>query len=133
MPDTNLPAGPSNTTETRSRTTKTASSAPSNTQPKSDTGRSVHFVLQGKGGVGKTLIASYIAQYLMDEGRLEACFDTDPVNGSLQSVSALKAQPVKLFEGKKLNGKGVDRLMEAIVTAKGDVVVDNGASSFMPS
>ncbi len=29
----------------------------------------IHLTLQGKGGVGKSLVASIIAQYLRDKGR----------------------------------------------------------------
>lgn len=31
--------------------------------------RQVHYILQGKGGVGKSLIASVIAQYIKGKGR----------------------------------------------------------------
>ena len=99
---------------------------------KADGSRQAHFVLQGKGGVGKSLVASLIAQYLAEKGRLEGCFDTDPVNGSLQTIPALNAKPVELLAGDQLNVKGVDRLVESILSAKSDIVVDNGAASFLP-
>lgn len=89
-------------------------------------------MLQGKGGVGKSLVASLLAQYLADQGRLAACYDTDPVNGSLQSIPALAAEPVELLAKNAINVKGVDRLIESIVAADKDVVVDNGAASFLP-
>jgi hypothetical protein len=44
----------------------------------------------------------------------------------------LKAQPIALLSGDTLNVQAVDRLVEAIVKAKADVVVDNGAASFLP-
>jgi len=130
MPDTNPPPSPS--TETRARTTKPASSAAQPASPSNETARAAHFVLQGKGGVGKSLVASLLAQWLTDQGRLEACYDTDPVNGSLQSIPALVAKPVELLTRNAINVKGIDRLIEAIVAAKKDVVVDNGAASFLP-
>ena len=102
------------------------------TTEKHETTHAAHFVLQGKGGVGKSLIASLATQYLADNGRLEACFDTDPVNGSLQSVEALKAQSIPLLNNDTLNVKAVDRLMGAIIQAKAEIVVDNGAASFLP-
>ena len=40
----------------------------------------VHFVLQGKGGVGKSFVASILGQYFQVRGRDVRCFDTDPVN-----------------------------------------------------
>ena len=108
-----------------------ASSAPA-APPRSEAPRAAHFVLQGKGGVGKTLVASFLAQWLTDQGRLQACYDTDPVNGSLQSVTALHAEPVALLAKNALNTREVDRLIEAIITAERDIVVDNGAASFLP-
>jgi len=100
--------------------------------PRSEAPRAAHFVLQGKGGVGKSLVASLLAQWLADQQRLQACYDTDPVNGSFQSIPALGAEPVELLTRNAINVKGVDRLIEAIVAAEKDVVVDNGAASFLP-
>jgi hypothetical protein len=71
-------------------------------------------------------------KYLVDHTRLETCFDTDPVNGSLQTIPALKAQPIALLADDTLNVQAVDRLVETIVQAKADVVVANGAASFLP-
>jgi hypothetical protein len=73
-----------------------------------------------------------LAQYLADQGRLEACFNTDPVNGSLKTVPALKAKSVQLLDQDQLNVQAVDHLVGAIVGAKTDVVIDNGAASFLP-
>jgi DNA polymerase III delta prime subunit len=132
MPDTNPAPAPSSTTETRGRTTRPASSEQAPVRQRAETTRAAHFILQGKGGVGKSLVASLLAQYLVDQSRLEACFDTDPVNGSLQAIPALKAQPIALLADDTLNVQAVDRLVEAIVQAKAEVVVDNGAASFLP-
>jgi hypothetical protein len=132
MPDTNPAPALSASTETRSKTTRAASSGDQAATQRADVPRSAHFILQGKGGVGKSLVASLVAQYLADQGRLEGCFDTDPVNGSLQTIPALKAKAVELLAGDQLNVKGVDRLVESIVSAKSDIVVDNGAASFLP-
>ena len=132
MPDTSPAPAPSSTMEIRARTTKPASSDQVPATRKPNTTRSAHFILQGKGGVGKSLVASLLSQYLLDHSRLEACFDTDPVNGSLQTIPGLKARPIELLTGDTLNVQAVDRLVEAIVTAKTDVVVDNGAASFLP-
>ena len=39
----------------------------------------VHLILQGKGGVGKSFIATLLAQYLQEKGVAVRCFDADPV------------------------------------------------------
>ena len=55
----------------------TTPNEPSQTQPKA-----VHFILQGKGGVGKSLVAA-IAQYVRTRTDAVVCFDTDPINQTL--------------------------------------------------
>jgi len=46
----------------------------------------IHFILQGKGGVGKSLIAALLAQYLHGRGLEVYCFDTDPINATLYRI-----------------------------------------------
>ena len=96
--------------------------------------KTVHFVMQGKGGVGKTFISSMLAQYLQDvTGNSITCFDTDPVNKSFSHIKALNVFSVDLFTEHQLIDSGkFDGLMEKIIQSKSDVVVDNGASSFVP-
>ena len=42
----------------------------------------IHIILQGKGGVGKSLIAAVLAQYKASKGQNPLCIDTDPVNAT---------------------------------------------------
>ena len=55
--------------------------------------KEVHFIAQGKGGVGKSTIASFLGDYLKAKASGEQlhCFDTDPVNPSFSRFSALKS------------------------------------------
>ena len=94
--------------------------------------RRVHIVLQGKGGIGKTFIASLIAQYLRDHGRQPVCFDTDPVNSSFVAIKALGAEAVVLVEDDAINITAVDAMIERILKEDAEVVMDNGAASFIP-
>ena len=50
----------------------------------------IHAVLQGKGGVGKTIIATMIAQYKASKGQTPICVDTDPVNYSFSGYKSLR-------------------------------------------
>lgn len=94
---------------------------------------SVHFTLQGKGGVGKSLVSSLLAQYFNESpSNVVKCIDTDPVNQTLANYKALNAQHVQLMEGSKINERNFDSLMERLITEDGIFVVDNGASSFVP-
>ena len=93
----------------------------------------IHFTLQGKGGVGKTFVSSLIAQYLRTKnGRDLICVDTDPVNQSFASFGAFDVRKLALMEGSKVNERKFDELMELALTLDAEIVVDSGASSFIP-
>lgn len=92
----------------------------------------VHFILQGKGGVGKSLIAAFIAQYFKDGGSSVYGIDTDPVNQTFTNYKALNAQHIQIMEGSKINERNFDKLMERLLLEDGIFVIDNGASSFVP-
>jgi CobQ/CobB/MinD/ParA nucleotide binding domain len=94
----------------------------------------IHLTLQGKGGVGKSLVASVLAQYFLENGRDVRCIDTDPVNRTLAQYSALGADRLILRdEHNRIDQRSFDTLMERFLTEDGATfVVDNGASTFLP-
>src|SRR5687768_8709269 len=92
----------------------------------------IHFTLQGKGGVGKSMIAAMIAQYKADKGKMPLCIDTDPVNATFEGYKALNVQRLRIMDGDEINSRSFDTLIEMIATAESDVIIDNGASSFVP-
>ena len=91
-----------------------------------------HFVLQGKGGVGKSFVANLLAQSFVARGTPALCIDTDPVNGTLHAFTSLGVQRINILEGDEINTRAFDTLIEKIAQSKTDVIVDNGASSFVP-
>jgi hypothetical protein len=94
----------------------------------------IHLTLQGKGGVGKSLVASIIAQYLKEKGREVRCIDTDPVNRTFAQYAALSADRLNLRdEHNRIEQRAFDSLMERFLTEDTTTfVVDNGASTFLP-
>lgn len=92
----------------------------------------IHMVLQGKGGVGKSMIAATIAQYKAAKGQMPLCIDTDPVNATFEGYQALNVRRLKIMDGDEINTRNFDALIELIASAEQDVVIDNGASSFVP-
>ena len=93
----------------------------------------VHFVLQGKGGVGKSVTAAFLAQFLGERGGESLTnIDTDPVNATFHGYKALNVKRLQIMEADEINPRSFDTLIEMIAAAKGDVIVDNGASSFVP-
>ncbi len=93
----------------------------------------VHIMLQGKGGVGKSLICAMIAQYKRSKEQTPLCIDTDPVNGTFHGYKALDVVKLDIMEGDEIDQRKFDELVELITTNDGnDVVIDNGAASFIP-
>lgn len=92
----------------------------------------VHLVLQGKGGVGKSVIAALIAQYKASKGVMPVCVDTDPVNATFEGYKSLNVQRINIMEEDEINSRKFDALVELIASSEGDVIIDNGASSFVP-
>lgn len=92
----------------------------------------VHIILQGKGGVGKSVAAAILAQYSTEKGNDPTCIDTDPVNATFHGYKALNVKRLQIMEADEINPRSFDTLVEMIAAAKGDVIIDNGASSFVP-
>ncbi|BDQ68675.1 conjugal transfer protein TraL (plasmid) [Shewanella xiamenensis] len=92
----------------------------------------IHLVLQGKGGVGKSLVASLIAQYKTAQLDKVTCIDTDPVNATFASYKSLKVDTFKILENDEINIRSFDALIERIAQTENDIIIDNGASSFVP-
>lgn len=93
---------------------------------------SIHLVLQGKGGVGKSLTAVLLAQYLQSKGSKVICADTDPVNATFTQYASLDVAHVEIAEGGNVIQRKFDPLMEMIISTGADFVIDNGAATFMP-
>lgn len=92
----------------------------------------IHIVLQGKGGVGKSLVASMIAQYKVAQLDNVTCIDTDPVNATFAGYKSLNVDTFKILENDEINPRSFDALIEIIAQTENDVIIDNGASCFIP-
>lgn len=92
----------------------------------------IHLILQGKGGVGKSFIAATLAQFKASKGQLPLCIDTDPVNATFAGYNALGVKRLQIMEGDEINPRHFDTLVELVAPSTDDVIIDNGASSFVP-
>src|SRR6266852_500669 len=93
---------------------------------------SIHILLQGKGGVGKSLISAILSQYLLSKGQDVCCVDADPVNHTLSEYQGLAVTCLNLLKEGSVDQREFDLLMERVLTEKGTFVVDTGASTFIP-
>ncbi len=93
----------------------------------------IHLILQGKGGVGKSVVASWLAEFLIKRGQPVRCIDGDPVNRSFAQYKAFSADKLDL-----INADGVldrtryDGLVERFLAKDAIFVLDNGATAFLP-
>lgn len=93
---------------------------------------SVHFTLQGKGGVGKSFISSLLYQYLHSKEIKTVGIDTDPVNNTFEGYKYYDIKRLDILDGTAVNQRAFDTLIELILDNDADFVIDNGASSFLP-
>lgn len=96
---------------------------------------SINFILQGKGGVGKSFASSILAQYFKDNKKLDNVIvaDTDPVNSTTAKIKRLNAEIINIVENNKIIQTKFDSMFESILTNDNYMfVIDNGASTFLP-
>lgn len=94
----------------------------------------VHFILQGKGGIGKTLVSTLLAQWIAarDETPLR-CYDTDQENATFSRYKAMNVKHVPVMtDARTIDPKRFDALMIDMLEEEGNCVVDNGANTFSP-
>ena len=97
--------------------------------------KEVHVIAQGKGGVGKSLIAAIQASYLKERAAncKLYCYDTDPVNPTFSRHKALNVEVVKILTANNnIDSRNFDGLIEQLIENDGVAVVDNGAATFVP-
>jgi hypothetical protein len=95
-------------------------------------GTTVHLSLRGKGGVGKSLVASVLSQYFLSKDRTLHAVDAEPVNQTLAQYEALVVERLNLIKNGNVDQRAFDILMERMLTEPGTFVVDTGASTFIP-
>jgi hypothetical protein len=89
--------------------------------------------MQGKGGVGKSLVSSILIQYLLKRGLSASGCDTDPVNASLARHKSLDVQVINIMDSGDIDPGRFDELIRHIDggPTDGHMVVDIGASCFV--
>lgn len=93
----------------------------------------IHFLQQGKGGVGKSMIAVMLYQALQRMGKDVVAFDTDPVNATFAGFKEFDVKRIEVLKNGDVNSREFDRLIDAIAELPEEThaIIDNGASSFL--
>ena len=107
---------------------QTQDRAPAATNTTATTGTKIHLVGGEKGGVGKSLVARLLAQYLIDRSLPFIGFDTDRSHGALMRFYQGFASPVLVD-----SYEAMDALVESAVAQPGRrVLVDLAAQTHEP-
>ena len=96
------------------------------------TSASVHLVLQGKGGVGKSFVSAILAQYFRTKSAPVHCLDTDPINATFAQYRLLKAEHLKVLRRGTVHEKEFDFFVDKVCRGDGVFIVDTGATTFVP-
>ncbi|WP_028317255.1 conjugal transfer protein TraL [Desulfobulbus elongatus] len=94
----------------------------------------IHFILQGKGGVGKSFICAVLYQYMDNKNMNVVGFDTDPVNTTFAGYKSLGVKIIDIMSGDDIDQRKFDKMIEIILKNNdvSNIIIDNGASSFVP-
>jgi hypothetical protein len=74
-------------------------------------GTTIHMSLQGKGGVGKSLISVILSQYLVSRGQDVHGIDADPVNQTMSEYKALAVSRLNLLREGNVDPREFDLLI----------------------
>lgn len=93
----------------------------------------IHFIQQGKGGVGKSMIAAMLYQALQHCKKDVVAFDTDPVNSTLAGFKEFAVTRLDILNQGEVDPRAFDALINSLAELSPDShgIVDNGASSFL--
>jgi len=92
----------------------------------------LHIVLQGKDGVGKTVVALLLSQCIEETGKSVVSVDADPVHASLSGHAATEPERLSIFAGDTIDERALDRVIGKLPCEDVHVVVDSAASGFVP-
>jgi hypothetical protein len=91
-----------------------------------------HLFLHGKGGVGKTYLASHIAQHLVRKGATPVVYDGDHICRSLSRFTGLTAQPITLIDRRgALDIELMEYLAHCMEGSRDDFVIDTSTAAFL--
>jgi hypothetical protein len=90
----------------------------------------INMFMTAKGGVGKTFISNFIAQWGIKNNRPFHVVDLDQSNAMLASLPELNAQSIQLKEENRFMDERFDSFVREIVKTDGNYLIDMGASTF---
>ena len=99
---------------------------------KTEEAPTLHIVLQGKDGIGKTVVALLLSQCIEEAGKPVLPVDADPAHASLAGLAATRQKRLSIFAADMTEGRALDRFIGKFPSEDVHVVVDSAASGFVP-
>lgn len=94
---------------------------------------SINLVLQAKNDVGKTYIASILAEYFQAKGQEFRAYDADKSENSFAKFDGLKVESVELLEKNSATFQmEFGKFFDMVIAKNEDAVIDTGADIFEP-
>jgi len=91
-----------------------------------------HFVMQSKGGAGKSLCSMLLAQYLNEKDSTLKIIDTGPFHYTLEKYEALNVENIKSLNKRgNLDQTVVDKLINKFLSSKSPMLVDTSSANFL--
>ncbi|WP_296208614.1 ArsA-related P-loop ATPase [Psychrobacter sp. UBA3480] len=98
-----------------------------------NTNNIAHFVLQSKGGAGKSVCSSILAQYLSEQNKETLLIDTDPSNKTLGSFKGLDVEEIQVLSKSKIvDQSAFDGFVNKFMSVDSAMLVDTGSGDFLP-
>ena len=94
--------------------------------------QTAHIVAAKKGGIGKTLSAAILTQYLRQIGIPVEAVDADPQAPKLSLIKALNAPLLPLIEHGEIKQSAFDPTFSHIVKSQNATLIDTGSGAFLP-
>lgn len=95
----------------------------------------IHFIMQSKGGVGKSVVSSLMSQYLLSNVENVKLIDIDPNNKTLASYKGLNVQQIDIIKDDEnvVDQSKFDGFLQAFLeTENTTFLVDTGSGEFLP-
>ncbi len=91
-----------------------------------------HFVMQSKGGAGKSVVSAILSQYLLEQDKDLILIDTDPSNKTLGNYAGLPVQKIEVLNSKKLVDQSkFDGFVGEFAEQSKPMLVDTGSGDFL--
>ena len=94
----------------------------------------IHFVMQSKGGVGKSVVSSLLSQYFFDKLDNTLLIDIDPSNKTLASYKSLNVQQINIMKDDEelVDQSKFDDFLHTFIESESTCLVDTGSGEFLP-